>query len=359
MFEQSRMMYIYVETPLHAGSGRAVGVVDLPIQRERSTNYPLVQASGVKGRLRAEVVGAARDAVVEALRKDKPNLSGKVYDDELDKRLAADPAYNMGLAIFGPETTNADAYAGALSVGDARILLFPVRSVQGVFAYATSANVLARYVRDLVAANLPLPFSVGTLSVAGGSALVVSEDSKLGSPMVLEEFSFAAQANQMVDTIAAHLVRYALPGGKENDDYSGEFGYWRNSLAGRLVVLTEEDFRDFVSYSTEVVTRVKLDNDKKTVVNRMLWTEESLPTDTLLYAPLYMGKERKDAATRNKENGGSDREAHSADTLMTELSGKLDGKRVRLGGDETTGRGSVALRFGAVAASKQEANNGG
>ena len=350
MFEQSRMMYIYVETPLHAGSGRAVGVVDLPIQRERSTNYPLVQASGVKGRLRAEVVGAARDAVVEALRKDKPNLSGKVYDDELDKRLAADPAYNMGLAIFGPETTNADAYAGALSVGDARILLFPVRSVQGVFAYATSANVLARYVRDLVAAGLTQPFNAGTLSVTSGTALVVSKDSKLGSPAVLEEFSFIMQPNAIVGTIASHL-RDILPAGEEYD-------HWRNSLAGRLVVLTEEDFRDFVSYSTEVVTRVKLDNDKKTVVNGMLWTEESLPTDTLLYAPLYMGKERKDAATRNKENGGSDREAHSADTLMTELSGKLDGKRVRLGGDETTGRGSVALRFGAVAMSEQEANNG-
>ena len=54
MFEASAMLYLYVETPLHAGSGSSVGVVDLPIQRERVTGYPVVQASGLKGKLRSE-----------------------------------------------------------------------------------------------------------------------------------------------------------------------------------------------------------------------------------------------------------------------------------------------------------------
>ena len=58
MYEKTAMMFIYVETPLHAGSGRGLGAVDLPIQRERITGYPIIQASSVKGKLRAEVRAA-------------------------------------------------------------------------------------------------------------------------------------------------------------------------------------------------------------------------------------------------------------------------------------------------------------
>ena len=36
------MLFLYVETPLHAGSGRGLGTVDLPIQRERATGYPMI-----------------------------------------------------------------------------------------------------------------------------------------------------------------------------------------------------------------------------------------------------------------------------------------------------------------------------
>lgn len=54
MFEAKSILYIYTETSLHAGSGRGLAAVDLPIQRERVTGYPMVQASGIKGRLRAE-----------------------------------------------------------------------------------------------------------------------------------------------------------------------------------------------------------------------------------------------------------------------------------------------------------------
>ena len=111
MFQATKMLFLYVETPLHAGTGRGLGTVDLPIQRERTTGYPMVYATGVKGSLRAV-----------ARQKGTP---GALTDNEL-------------FAVFGPETTGADAYAGALSTGDARILLFPVRSLSGVFAWVTA-----------------------------------------------------------------------------------------------------------------------------------------------------------------------------------------------------------------------------
>ena len=63
MFKEQGILFLYTETPLHAGSGTSVGTVDLPIQRERHTDYPLIQGSGIKGGLRDlayQVKGAAK-----------------------------------------------------------------------------------------------------------------------------------------------------------------------------------------------------------------------------------------------------------------------------------------------------------
>lgn len=46
------ILSFYAISPIHAGSGASVATVDLPIQRERHTGYPIVQASGVKGAMR-------------------------------------------------------------------------------------------------------------------------------------------------------------------------------------------------------------------------------------------------------------------------------------------------------------------
>lgn len=119
MFLRSQLLFIYTESPLHAGTGAGLGPVDLPIQRERSTDYPIVQASGVKGALRSEAEGS--DADINA--------------------------------IFGPEGAE---HAGAFSASDARVVLFPVRSLKGVFAWVTSIDVLARFLRDADIAGVSL-----------------------------------------------------------------------------------------------------------------------------------------------------------------------------------------------------------
>ncbi len=35
-------LYLYTETPLHAGAGSGLSSIDLPIQRERTTQYPMI-----------------------------------------------------------------------------------------------------------------------------------------------------------------------------------------------------------------------------------------------------------------------------------------------------------------------------
>ncbi len=292
MFEAKTMLYVYVETPLHAGSGRALGAVDLPIQRERVTGYPIVQASSLKGRLRAE-----------ARAKKLSNLE----------------------IVFGPETDNASEHAGALSTGDAKILLFPVRSLAGVFAWTTSAEVLNRFLRDASVVGVQPGWTLST-KPASGEALVSGNVLKAGDKVVLEEFAFTPKQENIVQTIGQWLAQNAL---SQGDEYQ----YWRAELPKRLVILPNDDFRDFVTFSTEVVTRIKLEPDTKTVKEGALWTEENLPTDTLLYAPLLAtpGRAPKGPQLTGKQ-------------VLDEVK-NLKLTRIQLGGNETIGRGSVYLRF--------------
>ena len=293
MFEAKSMLYVYVETPLHAGSGRALGAVDLPIQREQVTGYPIVQASSLKGRLRAEA------------------RARKLSDLEV---------------VFGPETDNASDHAGALSTGDAKILLFPVRSLVGVFAWTTSVEVLNRFLRDAAMVGIQ-PGWISPAELARGEAWVNGNTLKAGDKVVvLEEFTFTPRQESAVQTIGQWLARNALPP-------ETEYQYWRDELPKRLVILPNDDFRDFVTFSTEVVTRVKLNPDTKTVVEGALWTEENLPTDTLLYAPLL--------ATPSRAPNGPQL---TGQQVLDEVK-NLSLARIQLGGNETIGRGSVYLRF--------------
>lgn len=292
MFEAKTMLYVYVETPLHAGSGRALGAVDLPIQRERVTGYPIVQASSLKGRLRAE-----------ARARNLSNLE----------------------VVFGPETDRASDHAGALSTGDAKILLFPVRSLAGVFAWTTSVEVLSRFLRDAAMVGVQPEWTFAT-KPASGEAWVSGDVLQAGGKVVLEEFAFTPKQESVVESIGQWLANNALPQGNE-------YQYWRDELPNRLVILPNDDFRDFVTFSTEVVTRIKLNPETKTVEEGALWTEENLPTDTLLYAPLLSTPSR---APKGPQLTGQQ--------VLDEIK-NLGLTRIQLGGNETIGRGSVYLQF--------------
>jgi len=307
MFEAAQMLFIYVETPLHAGTGRGLGGVDLPIQRERITGYPIVQASSLKGRLRAEARKKSKASLTEEERKQ-----GWLSTAEF-------------IAIFGPETDRASDHAGALSPGDARILLFPVRSLAGVFAWTTSTDVLARFLRDAQIVGLQPGWSVPD-QPATSEVLIGGDDLKAGDKVVFEEFMFTPRREEVIRKIGKWLAENALPQGEE-------YEYWRNALPNRLAVLPRDAFRDFTTFSTEVVTRVRLEPETKTVAEGALWTEEHLPVDTLLYAPIMASPTRAKNGVRL--NGAQ----------VLEKVSSLGLTRTVLGGDETVGRGIVSLRF--------------
>ena len=318
------VLFLYVETPLHAGAGAGVGAVDLPIQRERVTGYPIVNSGGVKG--------ALRGAAVEAAGSD---ISAKEKVE----------------AAFGPDTGHASDHAGALVVGDARLLLFPVRSMRGVFAWTTSRDLLHRFVRDATLAGLELPWQVPALPETSGDdepPALVSKGSDVvaGGNVVLEEFQFEIREASEVGKIGGWLAENAVPDG-------AEYGYWRERLPRALVILPEDAFRDFTQYGTEIITRVQLDNETKTVRHGP-WVEEHLPTDSLLYVPVQASRDRFDdaAATWKKREARAARDelqewrdVQGGDRVMAYLGDIIDPGILQLGGDLTVGRGLVRLRL--------------
>ena len=120
MFESKAAMFLYSVSPVHMGAGTALGAIDNPVQRERHTAHPMMAGSGLKGALRHEAAGR--------------------WEGNGDKLLDR---------VFGPDPEKGDAseHAGNLSLADAQIVLFPVRSLRPPFVYATSPAELQRLER--------------------------------------------------------------------------------------------------------------------------------------------------------------------------------------------------------------------
>lgn len=301
MFKQAKPLFLIVETPLHAGSGNDLGIVDLPIQREKHTDYPKIEASGIKGSIR-EIFDA----------------QGNKSDVEL---------------VFGPE--QGDLHAGALGFTDARLLLFPVKSVKGVFAWVTCPAVLERFKYDLSICQPNIEF-IDDLSdsnaVTTKSGLIV-KDNKI----VLEEYTFAVSQNKECDAIADWITENVLP---KDPGYN----YWRDKMKRDMVVLTDDDFRDFVTLSTEVIARTKIDSETGTVTKGALWYEEYLPTDSILYSlalttPIFQENDADKGIFQLTDQEKEDKRDES-EKVMDFFADGLPNV-IQIGGNATVGKGIV------------------
>lgn len=261
MYRKANILFLMNQTPLHAGSGDSLGIVDMPIQRERHTSFPKIEASSFKGCVR------------EHFERDS-NLGEK---------------HPKVLAAFGDEGVgNEGSKAGALGFTDARLLLFPVKSMKGVFAWITCPKIISTFNEDLKLAGHEIQFDLNKANRAAiGNNLTLNNKN-----IVLEEYTFAVNEN----TGAKNEVNdfgewFAL------NLYNGD-GFFAEKLMTDIVVLENDDFKDFVNLSTEVITRTRIDNNTGTVADGALFTEEYLPAECLMYslvltAPEFAKKEAK------------------------------------------------------------------
>jgi len=329
MFKKSKLFFIIAETPLHPGSGGEVtGLVDLPIQRERYTNFPKIEASGLKGCIRE----AFRDLNPEiTINGQKIKPKDEITYKEGDKEKKTD---YISL-IFGPEDTE-EAHAGALAFTDARILLFPVKSLKGVFAWITCPMVLERFKEDLgLAKNIDGSLNVDFSTLI--NTLPEQTNISIESKVVLEEYTFDVKENKETSKIAKYLADKIFP----NDAYK----FWREKLEKDLVILSDDDFEQFVTSSTEVITRTRIDYETGTVDTKRggLWTEEYLPQDTILYSIAMASPVRveKDEAKGIFRADDPDKEAEKV-LQFFEL-GIPD--VIQIGGNQTIGKGFVRIQI--------------
>jgi len=305
------MLFLHAQTGLHPGSGTALGTVDLPVQRERHTQWPTIAGSAIKGVL--------RDLCREQAKTGRP------ASEELSARRWANEKHQRLVTAFGPgRPEESSEHAGAVALTDARILAFPVRSLRGVFAWVTCPAVLERFNRDLMLAKLE---PLDDIPQVQDNQIVCAADSPLlagqeQNKVVLEEFEFTksdADCAKVADWIARHAV------GDRNT---------QQRLRTHLAVLSDNDFSHFVSYATEVVARIALDYEHKTVKPGALFYQEFLPAETIFYTLVLASESRKPDAK------------HSAADILGYLRGCVEQARViQIGSDETTGKGLCTLRW--------------
>ncbi|MEO5378082.1 MAG: type III-B CRISPR module RAMP protein Cmr4 [Magnetococcus sp. DMHC-6] len=286
----TRPYLLHALSPLHAGTGQAADVIDLPIARMRSTGIPMVPGSSIKGVLRD-----ARDmAQVER---------EKLY------------------AVFGPATDDLNkensAHAGALLVGDARLLALPVRSFKGVFAWITSPLLLSLARRDLAECikdlpNLPTPEENGAVVGEIRTSCNVTTDGKI----YLEDLDLCVLSDPVVNEWAKVLAPYM-----ESND-----GAW---FTRRLVVVGDEVMSFLWETATQIDTRIRMDANTRTVVDGALWVEESLPPESLLLGLLAADRSRRQKT-----------ELNPADVMNIALPKE---EILQFGGKATVGRGRCRL----------------
>ena len=283
----TKSFLLHALSPLHAGTGHAADVIDLPTARMKATGIPFVPGSSIKGVLR-------------------------------DARRAGDRERTE--AVFGPSDDPA-AHAGALVVGDARLLALPVRSFRGTFAWTTSPLLLTLAKRDLDEVSLPIP------SITGRGAQLARESCCLHQGrLYLEDLDLPATESNEATVWAQRLAPLASPG----DDI----------FTKRFAVVDDDTMAFLWETATQVDARVRLDEKTRTVAPGALWLEESLPPESLLIGLLAADRSRRRGVNMTPD-----------DVLGFALANE---EVHQLGGKATTGRGRCRI----VPIARKEADHG-
>lgn len=288
MKNTASILGLYAVTPCHAGSGASVGVVDLPIQRERHTNWPVIQASGMKGALRAH------------FDRFKNSITARPEEEAFKK---------ITELIFGSDSRDND-HAGSLSVGEVKILAFPMRSNVAPFVWITCPAVLKRLNRDLALTGRKTIDLASLQELTAKKALWANGLFKQDDRILLEDMEVTA-------TGACSLG--------EGASFFQE--------AERLLVVHDEVFGYGVSNCTSVMAQIKIDQKTGTTANGSLRYQEELPADTLMYTILFWGDSR------------DDKESLKADAIRGYIKDEVVSGHIQIGGDETLGRGIFSLTW--------------
>ncbi|GAB4137150.1 type III-B CRISPR module RAMP protein Cmr4 [Thermopirellula anaerolimosa] len=300
----TRLYWLHCLSPTHTGVGRGLGYIDLPIDRDPVTGKPLIRGSALKG------VWADYFRATEEGRKTDPMLR----------------------AAFGTAGANNEANAGSLIPADAHLVCLPVRSFRGTFAWATSPltlQTLRRVLHLSGVAGLPeaphdLADDEAHHAEGDGVKTALTEDGRI----YLEDMDFSAAPCPIASQWASRIAGWVFP-----DDPQ-----WQEQFQRRFVVVPDVVFDYLCETGTEIHTRVRIKDETKTVEGGALWSEESLPAESIL-----MGVIQCDRVFL--PNGEADERIRPEDLLSRFASEPL---LLQIGGKATVGRGQVRCVYSEV-----------
>lgn len=242
----TRIYWIQAISPLHVGSGKGVGFIDVPIIREKVTNWPYIPGSSVKGVIR------------DHFERNENNVQKEYFK-----------------TAFG-HMQDAESSAGSLVLTDAHIVFLPVRSLYGTFGYITSPLVLERLKRDLTAAGYQnVPEIQAPSAEENNERILITTDSGLvnNNQIFFEDLDFTQeQDHRCADLWAQYLAQILFPGDTA----------WQEIFTKRLAIVSDNTFNFLSETGTEVAAHIRINPDTKIVQKGALWYEETLPAEAIL-----------------------------------------------------------------------------
>ncbi len=242
---KQHILYLFTRTPLHVGAGSSVGAVDMPVQRERHTGFPIIPGSSIKGVL-----------------ADGESFLDKGDDGKLQRS-------ESGHYLFGKEAgkdKEDTGNAGALCFGEAQLLAFPVRSAKGCFAWLTSPLCLTRWQRvsGIALGEIPRPkadqarFDLETLGQNGKALFEDNIFSQCGGFDAAETLAGSMQVD----------------------------GIWNDLATKHLVLVSDDNLAHFATTACEVAQHVVIDDETGTAKPGLLFNQENVPAETLFFATI-------------------------------------------------------------------------
>lgn len=319
MYQASGLMFLYSQTPVQTGAGKGAGTIDMPVQRETATGFPMIYASGVRGAIRQELTNLRH---LESVR-----------------------------VVFGASLQEEQQQSGSIAFSDAKILLFPINQPNGVFAWITCPLALRRIMDDsgifagyAIRQMTKMAVPPDNFITLGGS--IYDQDSLiLGDTLLVcakKEIKTEGQALlQMVLKELQPLFFAAMPKSGAWQSVKQKF-YAEAAEKSAVVLVADEVFADLVCQYTQIEARICMDNATKTAQRGALWREETLPPDMLMYtvvaaAPLCLQNSIVPDGLGKGDN---------AQNVLLWLKNSLTSQYLQIGSGETMGRGFFAAGCG-------------
>jgi len=245
---QVRRYLLMSVDPVHIGAGGArLGRVDNSIIREPGTKLPKIPGTSLSGAIRAYA----------AYRNGTPDCAGQ-------KSPHTKPEDCPVCYTFGVANDVDTGFRGTVSIGDARLLLFPVHSLQGP-VWVTSTM---------------------TLNDAGFSSPPTPENTKA-------LFSSAIQGAYL----NLNWVMVEKGGNLKIKELPKEI---LEAVRSRIILVSEKLFSQVVNSGLEVRTSVSINPQTGAAEDKALFTYEAIPRATYFWMDIVEDDFRKDFPVTNE-----------------------------------------------------------